>query len=82
MMMMMGCIYDLILCFLPLCEGRPVFAREAAIVTRLLQQLVEMYAHGIDVDMEALVLLVGVIRRMEAARVDPVLMQCCEALGK
>ena len=60
-------------------------AREVAIVKRLLRQLVEMYphtAHGIDVEKETLVRLVGVLRRSKAARVDPVLMQCCEALGK
>ena len=60
-------------------------AREAAIVKRLLQQLVEMYAqtaHGTGVDMEGSVRLVGVLRRSEIARADPILMQCCEALGE
>ena len=58
--------------------------RELAIVTRLLQQLVEMpigTSRGIAIDFKVLVRLDESIRRMEAARAVPVLMQCCHALG-
>ena len=66
------------------CEGRPVSAREAAIVKRLLQQLVEMSAEisagdRSTADLVALVGFVELIRRSETASADPVLMQCCEA---
>ena len=67
------------------CKVRPVSAREVAIVKRLLQQLVEMSTEttagdNSTADLVARVGFVGLIRRSETARADPVLMQCCEAL--
>jgi hypothetical protein len=64
-----------------------VSAREVAIVKRLLQQLVEMSSVTTAADMSAadlavLVRLVKGIGRSEAMKADPVLMQCCEALGE
>ena len=66
------------------CKVRPVSAREVAIVKRLLQQLVEMSTETAagdksTTDLVARVGFVGLIRRSETARADPVLMQCCEA---
>ena len=62
-------------------------AREVAIVKRIMQQLVEMSSETSAGDNNAaylavLMRLVKVIRRSEAAKADPVLIQCCEALGK
>ena len=56
-------------------------ARELAIVKRLLQQLVEMSSVTSAADLAVLVRLVKGIGRSEAMKADPVLMQCCEALG-